>query len=257
MDLTFIRDRVYRQLLRFPNSPKVDAFDIDDAVNYVQDTYIQLAALKEGFADYITTGEQTITGEKPKTTDNTTYTAAYKPFKYGTVTVYVDEEKKEDGFTINCEDGTVVFGAATTDVTIDYTAHEVIDKADLASDIYKIEFIRDITNGLPGTDVAFVSSDDTLFKGVQETDGKLYFREIKAGSVYRFYYWKKLPRIGTAAGEVLTPEIPEQWHDLYWMGAVAQFIPDYLAVFMGRLGDFASDRRDKTGQRAYRVKMIW
>jgi len=26
---------------------------------------------------------------------------------------------------------------------------------------------------------------------------------------------------------------------------------------MGRLGDFASDRRDKTGQRAYRVKMIW
>lgn len=272
MDLTILRNYCLREIKKLPSPHnKVTIEEIDDAINLVQETYIQPVALKKGTADYVARGEKVIAEEELSTTDDLTYGAEFKPFKYGTVKVYVDESKvnpiDEEGntvFTINHSDGEVVFEDSQTgkEVTANYTAHEIIEKASLTSDdIYKITNVRDITYSMPGQEVAFYGVNDTPYMGarsIQEQESSLHFKNIEKNTVLRFYYEKKLKPLGEdPENEVTVPEIPAGWHNLYWMGALAQFDMERLPMFLDRLEAYTREQRDIKDTYATRVKNAW
>ena len=244
----------------------VTADEVDDALNHVQDVYIQPVALIEGRVDYTTRGEQTIIDEdNPLDTTDTVYTATWSPFKYGTnVIVKVDDvivETDAVGFehTVDYEAGTVTFAAPQTgNVEVSYTAEEIVDVADFATDIYEFDMIRDLTHGLPGREVRLLRSHNLRDRsGVLLYDDQLYFREIERNRIFRFFYFRKLSRLGPGAGEVTTPEIDPRWHDLYWLGALTQFDERTVPIFMAKLNDFTVEREDKTRQRPIKMDLNW
>ncbi len=270
MDLTTIRNRVLSEIKKLPpphNKATID--DIDDAINLVQETYIQPVSLEKGKVDYTARGEVTVTGEEPTTTDDLTFHSEYKPFKHGTVKVFVDGEEvapvDENGdtvFTVKYNEGAIVFEASQSgkDVTVNYTAYEVVEKNSLADDIYKINAIRDITHSFPGIEVNYFNVNDAEYPGIrsiQEYKDSLHLNNIDKDTVLRLFYDKKLKPLGNGDGEVITPEIPSGWHDLYWIGALAQFDMGRLSMFLDRLEAYAREQRDIKDTSATRVKSIW
>lgn len=258
MDLTILRTYVLRGLKKLPGiEATVD--EIDDTINFVQETYIQPVWFRAGEAFDTTRGEETVSGEdNDLDATNKIYTADYKPFKRGSVTVYEDEEESEEDFTIDYENGTITFDEAQTGaITVDYTAHEVITLSDLASDIYKVDFIRCITDGLPGYPVKLVEADDTMYSqsaAIQSGEEKLWLRNIDGDEILKIAYWKKLTSLSASNS---TPEIASKWHDLYWMGTLAQFDLNQMPMFLDRLKAFEIERRGFTNTRAFKIEMIW
>ena len=57
MDLTQLRDRVFKKLSLIRNVPRLNADDIDDEINMAQRQYIQLAAKLQAMAEYTTTAQ--------------------------------------------------------------------------------------------------------------------------------------------------------------------------------------------------------
>ncbi len=267
MELTVIRDKVLTRLIKMPYP--VDTFsvdEVDDAINYVQDTYIQPAALVQARADHTVRGDLSVEDESNALdATNTIYTATHSPFKHGTFVIVKADGTQvtsdQAGFehTVDYETGQVVFDAAqTAAITVTYVAEERLPLSDLAADIYEIDYIRDITRGLPGLDVSLLEPYDNFrYQGVQLYNGVLKFRNIDARSVLRFYYYQRLSRLGSGPGEVDVPEIDARWHDLYWKGAIAQFDETKYPLFMNRLSAFELERIDEVRQVPVRQKMNW
>lgn len=144
---------------------------------------------------------------------------------------------------------------------VEYTTtedNEEIAISTLGTDIYKIDFVRDVSYYEPGSRIEVINTEDTLLERcIRRTENTLYLYNIDAGTKLNFYCHQKLKKIGPGEGETLTPEINEAWHDLYWLGALAEFDISILPVFMQRLSVFTSDRREKTGQKYFMVRKAW
>lgn len=124
------------------------------------------------------------------------------------------------------------------------TANETID---LPGDAYRLNFIHDTTIADRGSNVPLLKDSDTNAYGARYHSGKLILLGIAAGRNLQIAYYRRLHDLGEGAGEVLTPGIPEQWHDLYWLGAVAMFDMDrFYILFQDRLREFKLDRINET-----------
>jgi len=122
-------------------------------------------------------------------------------------------------------------------------ADEEIDMTALASDIYRLNYIIDITHHDRGMGVPLLHESHTGKIGARRQGGKIRFVGIQAERKLFIAYHKQLKELGTMSGQVSEPEIPEQWHDLYWMGALSMFIPDYFPIFQDRLREFKLERK--------------
>jgi len=115
--------------------------------------------------------------------------------------------------------------------------------ADIADDVYLFNFIRDITLDNRGSPVPLLKDSDTRTYGARYHNGKLALLGIGEGRKLLIAYYKRLASIGEGLNEVIVPEIPEQWHDLYWIGAAAMINPErYYGLFQDRLREFKLER---------------
>ena len=256
MDLTEIRNRVMEKTGN--SNPDY----IDSEINMVQRQYIQPIARVPGEAYYTTEAEKTVEGENLTTADNLTYTSKHSPIKRGSLTLYDadgDEIKESDANypAVNYDAGSMIFDAGEPDVTADYTSVVVVSLTDIANDIHRINFIADITNGTRWDNVNLLLDFDACSHGVRVSNGKVYFHGITEGRTLLFGYHVKLTDLSATN---VTPEIDEQWHDLYWLGAAAMINPErYYALFQDRLREFKLDRISESrphGQKL-RVKGWW
>ncbi len=122
-------------------------------------------------------------------------------------------------------------------------ADEEIVLTALANDIYRLNYIIDITHHDRGISVPLLHESRTEKIGARRQGSKIRFVGIQAERKLLVAYHKQLKELGTMAGQVSEPEIPEQWHDLYWMGALSMFIPDYFPIFQDRLREFKLERK--------------
>ena len=234
------------------NPDKVDA-----KINLAQRQYIQPVARLPGEAYYTTTAEEIVEGEKLTTLDNLTYTSAYSPIKRGSLTLYDAsggeiEEDDANYPTIDYDAGSIVFAIAEPDVTADYTNVVVTTLTDIATDVYRINFIADITSGTRWDNVEMLPDFDADGPGVRLSNGKLYFHGINEDQTFLIGYHVKLTDLSATNA---TPEIDEQWHDLYWMGAVAMLNPQYMPMFLDRLKEFKLDRIAESRPHGRRMKV--
>lgn len=261
MDLVQIRDMVLR---RAPTT-KID--DIDDMLNMVQRQDIQPLAKKPGIVNHIKAGPETVSGEaNALDVTGTIYTTTYSPLLPGAVTVKVNDDAKETddaGFehTIDYEAGLITFDAtqAGNEVTVDYTTEDSIRLTSLASDIYQITAIKQILTGGGYGEIPFLPYDDADSFGIRLYNDRLYFQGVTEGTALAFHYWKALSELGTASGQVTTPEIDARWHDLYWLGALAMLLPEkWLVQFDNRLEAYKRDIIDRDNPRGLRRQpMQW
>lgn len=125
-------------------------------------------------------------------------------------------------------------------------ANETVDvKGSIADDLYVINFIRDITAREAGTPVPLLGdSTDSRF-GARYHNGELEFVGIPAVRKLLISYYKLLKDLDER--DAIVPEIPEQWHDLYWMGAAAMLSPErFFSLFQDRLLEFKRERTKQT-----------
>jgi hypothetical protein len=128
--------------------------------------------------------------------------------------------------------------------------------ADIAGDVYLFNFIRDITLNNRGALVPLLKDSDASAYGARYHNGKLALLGVGEGRKLLIAYYKRLADIGEGAGEVIVPEIPEQWHDLYWLGAAAMINPErYYALFQDRLRDFKLERISESRPHGQRQKV--
>lgn len=125
--------------------------------------------------------------------------------------------------------------------TADYTTTKGSDSVDLsliADDIYKINFIQDVTSEPVGVDI--LVEDDTLGYGIRLSGDTVHFQRVSAGKTFRFFYEKRLRNLGPNENETRVPDIGEDWHDLYWLGVVALLDPNPVkeARFREKLDEF-------------------
>ena len=142
--------------------------------------------------------------------------------------------------------------------TADYTpTDEEVSLADVASDIYRLDFVQDITNGADSTTTIDILNDDDLTGyGIRLLgDDSIVLQNVSLGRTLRFFYQKRLRDLGTYAGMVAEPDIDPQWHDLYWMGAVAEFDERRAARFYDRLEAFKRDRNKRRRPAGWHVRM--
>ena len=245
MDLAQIRDMVLQ------HAPGRKPTVVDDMINLAQRQYIQSVARLEGLTNYAKVGPYSETGEdNALDVTNTIYTATYKPFLPGTVVVYVggvEKETTDAGFihTIDNDAGTVTFVDAQADVTIDYETEDSVLKTAIASDLYRMAAVKIILSGGSYTDIPLLPYSDADHTGLRQYNDRIYFQGIVAGQMLAIQYWRKLSDLGTATGQVSTPQIDEQWHDLYWMGALSMLRPqEWMGQFLDRLDAFKRDRID-------------
>lgn len=141
--------------------------------------------------------------------------------------------------------------------TADYTTTKASDSVPLsavATDIYKINMVTEVTDGR-GRDIGLVNEDDFLSTGVRRSADTLYFQGIEAGKTVRLYYEKRLRPLGRDTGQVSTPDIDADYHDLYWLGVAGFLDPDPVQElrFRERLGEFTALRDRATRPRGRRV----
>lgn len=136
-------------------------------------------------------------------------------------------------------------------------ANEEIDVAtDLAEDVYLFNFIRDITLDNRGSPVPLLKDSDASAYGARYHNGKLAFLGVGAERKLLIAYYKRLANIGEGPNEVIVPEIPEQWHDLYWLGAAAMINPErYYGLFQDRLTEFKRERTRDTRPYGARINL--
>lgn len=235
MNLTEIRDRVMQKV------GLQNVHEVDHEINLVQRQFIQPVARLPGEAYHITKGQQNIKGEELETTDDINYTFAHSPVRRGSLTLYdaSGEEIEEDDANypeVDYDAGTLQFGAVEADVTADYMNVVVTDLADIASGIYRISFVADMTTGTRWQEQALLNDFYTEGYGVRLFNNKLYFHGMPEGRTLLIGYYRRLSDLDELG--VREPEIDAQWHDLYWLGAIAMIEPQYYALFMDRLREF-------------------
>jgi len=260
MDLVQIRDMVLRR------ATGVKRDDVDDMINMAQHQYIQPVAKLPGIANFIKRGPEVVVGEaNALDVTNTVYTTTHSPILPGSEAVYVGgtlREYNDSGYehTIDYENGTVIFSAAqAAAVTVDYTEEDSMLLTTIASDIYKITAIKEVIGAGIYGDIPFRSFEDGDRIGVRLYNDRLYFQGIPAGTPLAVHYWKTLSELGSGSGQVATPEIPAQWHDLYWLGALALLRPaEWYSQFAARLDAFTQEMTGRdTVQPARRRPIKW
>ena len=191
MDLTQLRDRVFKKLSLIRNVPRLNADDIDDEINMAQRQYIQPAAKLQAMAEYTTTAQD-----------------------------------------------------------------EAALLSDIAPDIYRITQINDITQNYPAEVPLLKSKDSALIYGARLYAGILHLQGIAAGRRLEVAYERRLKDLGEGSLDVTTPEIDEQWHDLYWMGALALILPEmHYPLFADRLNAFRKERAVETSWLGSKAKI--
>jgi len=141
--------------------------------------------------------------------------------------------------------------------TAEYTTteeDETISFDDLADDVYDIVFVLDKTKSDRGSPVPLLNEDNLYATGVRSVDDQLHLQGIAKNKTLEFHYDKRLTQLGEEPGRVSEPEIPETWHDLYWMGAVSQFIDALERRFRDALREFTREREASGKKRGYRIK---
>ena len=145
--------------------------------------------------------------------------------------------------------------------TADYTTTEEDESVLLtaiAADVYRIDFIRKVTSTDRGPDIPFLNANNTQDYGVRLNAGTVYFQGIESGVIARFYYQKKLKSLGSATDQATTPEIDEQWHGLYWLGAVAMLDLNLYPMFQDRLTEFKHEAERDLRPRGGKIKArVW
>ena len=230
---------------------------VDAELNFVQRQYIQPYARLPGEA-YLTTGqERNVTGEELTTADGgITYTTEYKPIRRGSLVLYEasGDEIEADATnypTVDYDTGTLTFSIAEPDVTADYHNVVVADVSDVATDIYRIQFISDITTGTRWRNIPLLRDFDTGAAGIRFFNSKFYFHGVSPGRTFLVGYHKVLTDLSVAHQE---PEIDERWHDLYWLGAIAMTDPDLYPQFVERLKAFREDRLEESRPSGQRIQ---
>jgi len=124
---------------------------------------------------------------------------------------------------------------------------EEIDLTDLAQDIYKI--VQVDCNGVP---LSLLNLNETDKFGVRRDGDKIYFQGVGSGKKLTFRYQAKLKELNK---DNPVPEIDEDWHDLYWLGAVAILDLNWYALFQERLAKFKYEMFRKNRPRGGRVRV--
>lgn len=136
------------------------------------------------------------------------------------------------------------------------------------TDMYQLRFVQDETAGTPGFSVTILNQDETSgmegdrSQGIRLHSDTFYIQNYDAGTKFKFYYYSRLKDLGTGTAETTVPEINEQWHDLYWLGAASWLYPQnqmLLNSFYQRLDAFRADRlkRGRGDRRTQRAVKIW
>ncbi len=162
----------------------------------------------------------------------------------------VDEVDAE----INFVQRTYLQPDARIEESFEYETTELNDEVDAPNDLYLLHYVRDTTNYAVGTDIPLVSGHRSDMTGARLVDGKIQLLGLTAGRTLLIVYHKMLPDL--EPGGVTTPIIPEQWHDLYWLGASAQFAPQvYADLFFDRLTAFRMERIQKANPHGARLSV--
>lgn len=121
--------------------------------------------------------------------------------------------------------------------------NEVVLLGDIAEDIYRINFITDVTGGKGlWIEVPLVSDFSVISRGARVHDGSLYLQGIDKEKTLTIAYWKKLRELGVGENLTTIPDVPEQWHDLYVTGAVAMIESTYYPMFSAQHQEFRRER---------------
>ena len=122
--------------------------------------------------------------------------------------------------------------------------HQTFDLADIADDIYLLNFVRDITYGMPGgQNIPLLRDSSTGTYGARYHNGRLDLPGVGEGKKILVAYYRRLPDLGEGEDEVTEPGIPAQWHDLYWLGAAGMINPErFFSIFHDRLAEFKRER---------------
>lgn len=151
---------------------------------------------------------------------------------------------------INFAQSTYIQPLAKLQTEAQYTTiatDETVPLISIATDIYEITSINDISTGFPLNVPLLKSKDSGATYGARKYGDNLFLQSITAGVVLNVAYDCKLKRLGAGVDEVTTPEIEERWHDLYYLGALALIIPEkYYPLFQDRLSAFSRERTRQT-----------
>lgn len=130
---------------------------------------------------------------------------------------------------------------------------DTVPVATVASDIYELRTVKDETNDKFATDVPILAEDDVDHFGIRRYGDTFYLQRMAPGRTLRWYYFQLLRALG---GTVQTPDLPESFHDVYWLGAASYLNPgnNMLAqTFRDQLDNFRTARMRQ--QRADRQKV--
>jgi len=135
-------------------------------------------------------------------------------------------------------------------------ANQGVDMAaEIAADIYRLNFVRDITFSSRGRVMPLLGDSSTNAYGARYHNGRLVFVGVPAGRKLLITYYRLLTTLGEGTDEAIVPDIPEVWHDLYWLGAAAMINPErYYPLFQDRLREFKLDRISETRPHGTRVR---
>lgn len=169
---------------------------------------------------------------------------------------------------INMVQRTYIQPLAKVEMTKAYTTTSDDEETYTITDMYQVRFVKDETGGTPGTPVTILNQDETegnegdRYQGVRLYGDAFTIHQYDRGTRLKFYYHRRLSDLGTGAGDTTEPQINEQWHDLYWLGAASWFYPQnqmLLNSFYQRLEAFRADRlkRGRGDRRTQRTVKIW
>ena len=122
---------------------------------------------------------------------------------------------------------------------------ETVDKNTIAEDIYRFNIVT-LTNTREEVRILLLDDYHIDGKGVRPVGNQVYFQNMKEGQELRFYYFKRLRDLGEGEDQIQVPDIEDQWHDLYVMGVLATWLPDYYPMFREQLESFRKDRMEET-----------
>lgn len=170
---------------------------------------------------------------------------------------------------LNMVQRTYIQPIAKQECTSTYTTTETDDLEFVKiTDMYQLRFVQDETAGTPGFPVTILNQDETQgnegdrYQGLRIHADTIYIQNYDAGIKLKFYYYSRLKDLGTGGTETTVPEIHEQWHDLYWLGAASWYYPQnqmLLNTFYQRLDAFREDRlkRGRGDRRTQRTVKMW
>lgn len=128
---------------------------------------------------------------------------------------------------------------------LEHVTEDQDDEVDLPEDYYKLHWARDITDTRRGMDIPMISDSKGDRKGIRIANPKMQFLGIMPDRRIQVAYRKLLSDLGPGGG-VTEPEIPELWHDLYWLGVLAIQQPEgFFELFQDRLTAFKVEQENQ------------